>query len=96
MTSQRTHINNIKVVEHFNVPGIVSDPQRSSVPHVGSVRKDDMIRQRHLRDGVLKAQGTSTSVIVNPECPMRCDKVSNHARVREIQHLTTSDSYLTS
>ena len=30
----------------------------------------DMIRQRHLRDGFLKAQGTSTFVIVNPECPI--------------------------
>ena len=28
---------------------------------------DDMIRQRHLRDGFLKAQGTSTFAIVYPE-----------------------------
>ena len=35
---------------------------------------DDMIRQRHLRDGFLKAQGTSTFAIVNPECPIRRDK----------------------
>ena len=36
-----------------------------------SVRKDDIIRQRHLPDGFLKAQGTSTFAIVNPECPIR-------------------------
>ena len=45
-----------RVVEHINDP----DQLRSSAPHVRSVRKDDMIRQRHLRDGFLKTQGTST------------------------------------
>ena len=39
---------------------------------------DDLIRQRHLRDEFLKAQGTSTFAIVNPECPIRRDKVTNH------------------
>ena len=42
---------------------------RSSAPHVRSVRKDDIIRQRHLPDGILKTQGTSAFAIVNPECP---------------------------
>ena len=44
-----------------------------------SVRKDDIIRQRHLPDGFLKAQGTSTFAIVNPECPIRpiCRDKSN-------------------
>ena len=45
---------------------------------------DDMIRQRHLRDGFLKAQGTSPFAIVNPECPIRRDKVTNHLHVRGI------------
>ena len=36
-----------------------------------SVRKDDIIRQRHLPDGVLKAQDKLTLAIVNPECPIR-------------------------
>ena len=36
-----------------------------------SVRKDDIIRQRHLPDGVLKAQGKSAFAIVNPEYPIR-------------------------
>ena len=53
---------------------------------------DDMIRQRHLRDGFLKVQGTSTFAIVNPECPIRRDKVTNHLHVRGIQYRTTSDS----
>ena len=44
-----------------------------------SVRKDDIIRQRHLPDGFLKTQGTFTFAIVSPECPIspiRRDKVT--------------------
>ena len=55
-----------------------------------------MKRQRCLRDGFLKAQGTSTFVMVNPECPIRRDKVTNHLRARGMQYRMTSDSYLTS
>ena len=33
-------------MERVNVPGTVSDRLRSSVPHMRSVRMDDMIRQR--------------------------------------------------
>ena len=76
-----------------NVPGTVSDRLRSSGSHMRSVRLNDMIRQRHLRDGFLKAQGTSKFVIVNPECPIRRDKVTNHLHVRRIQYRTTSDSW---
>ena len=72
------------VVERLNVPGTNSGRLRSSAPHVRSVLVDDMIRQRHLRDGVLKAQGTTIFAIVNPECPIRRDKVANHLRVRGI------------
>ena len=54
---------------------------------------DNMLRQRHLRDGFLKAQDTSTFTIVNPECPIRRDKVANHLHVRGIQYRTTSDSW---
>ena len=54
---------------------------------------DDMIHQRHLLDGFLKVQGMSTFAIVNPECPMRHDKVTNHLHVRGIQYRTTSDSW---
>ena len=58
-------------MERVDVPGTVSGRLRSSVPHMRSVRIDDMIR--HLRDGFLKAQGTSTFASVNPECPIRRD-----------------------
>ena len=51
-----------------------------------------MKRQRHLRDGFLKAQCTSAFAIVNPECPICRDKVTNHLHVRRIQYRTTSDS----
>ena len=79
-------------MERVNVPGTVSGRLRSSAPHMRSVRMDDMIRQGHLRDGFLKAQGTSTFAIVNPECPILRDKVNNHLHVLMIQYGTTSDS----
>ena len=63
--------------------GTCSDRLRSSAPHMRSESMNDMIRQRHLRDGFLKARGTSTFAIVNPECPIRRDKVTNHLLVRE-------------
>ena len=80
-------------MERVNIPGTVSGRLRSSAPHMRSVRMNDMMRQRHLRDGVLKAQGTSTFAIVNPECPVCRDKVTNHLHVRRIQYRTTSDSW---
>ena len=43
---------------------------RYSALHMRSVRKDDIIRQRHLPDGFLKTQGTSIFAIVSPECPI--------------------------
>ena len=54
---------------------------------------NDMIHQRHLRDGFLKAQGTSTFGIVNSECPLCRDKVTNHLHLGRIQYRTTSDSW---
>ena len=80
-------------MERVNVPGTVSGRLRSSAPYMTSVRMNDMIRQRHLRDGFLKAQGTPTFAIVNPECPIRRDKVTNHLHVSRIQYRTTSDSW---
>ena len=80
-------------MERVNVSGTVSGRLCSDAPHMRSVRMDDMIRQRHLRDGFSKAQGTSTFAIVNPECPIRRDKVTNYLHVRRIQYRTTSDSW---
>ena len=53
-------------MERVNVPGTVSGRLRSSEPHMRNVCMNNMIHQRHLRDGLLKAQGTSTFAIVNP------------------------------
>ena len=78
-------------MERVNISGTVSGRLRSSAPHMRSVRMDDLIRQRHLRDGFLKAQGRPTFAIVNPECQIRRDKVTNHLHVRGIQYRTTSD-----
>ena len=61
-------------MERVHVPRTVSGRLRSSAPHMRSVCMNDMIRQRHLRDGFLKVQGASTFAIVNPECPIRRDK----------------------
>ena len=80
-------------MERVNVSGTVSGRLCSSAPHMRSVRMNDMIRQRHLRDGFLKAQGTSTFAIVNPECPIRRDKETTHLHVRRVQYQTTSDSW---
>ena len=79
-------------MERVNVPGTVSGRLCSSAPHMRSAM-DNMIRQRHIRDGFLKAQGTSTFAIVKPECPIRRDKVTNHLHVHRIQYRTTSDSW---
>ena len=80
-------------MERVNVSGTVSGRLRSSAPHRRSVRMNDMIRQRHLRDGFTKAQGTSTFAIVNPEYPIGRDKVTHHLHVRRIQYRTTSYSW---
>ena len=45
----------------------------------------------YLRNGFLKA--TSTFAIVNPECQIRRDKVTNHLHVRGIQYRATTDSW---
>ena len=54
------------VVKRADLKGTVSGRLCSSAPHVRSVRKDYMIRQRHVSNGFLKAQST-TLAIVNPE-----------------------------
>ena len=84
LKSHHTHINNING-SGTSVPGTVSGRLRSSAPNVISVSKNDMIRQRQLRDRFLKAKGTSTFATVNPECPIRRDKVTNRLSVRGIQ-----------
>ena len=80
-------------MERVNVPRTVSGRLCSSAPHMRSERMDDIIRQRHLRDGFLKAQGMSTFAIVIPECTKRRDKVTNHLHVRGIQYRATPDSW---
>ena len=87
-------------MERVNVPGTVSGRLLSSAPHMRSVRMNDMIRQRHLLDGFLKVQGTSTFGIVNSECPIRRDKATNHLHVQAGfstgRPQILGDSYLTS
>ena len=86
-------------MELVNVPGTVSLRLRSSAPHMRSVRMNKMIRQRHLRDGFLKAQGTSTFANVIPECPIRPIKehiICMYTRFSTGRPQILGDSYLTS
>ena len=80
-------------MERVNVPQTVSGRLHFSAAYMRSVRMDEMIRQRHLRDGFFKVQGTSIFAIVYPECPIRRDKLTNHLHLRWIQYRATSDSW---
>ena len=91
LTSQSVISTISRVVKRVDLTGTVSGCLRSSAPHVRSVPKDYMIRQRHVSNRVLKAQGASTFAIVNPEWPIRRDKVTNRFRVNRIQYQPTSD-----
>ena len=64
MTSQSVISTISRVMKRVDVIGTVSVHLRVSALHVRSVRKDYMIRQRHVSDGLLKAQGTSNFVII--------------------------------
>ena len=52
-----------RLVQRVNVTGTVDDRPRSGAPRVTSIRQDNLIRQRHLRDRFVTAQSTSYAVI---------------------------------
>ena len=49
----------IRLINCVNVTGSLSERPRSGAPRVTSVRQDNFIRQRHLRDRYLTAQSTA-------------------------------------
>ena len=84
-------------LERVNAPLTVAGRLRSIAPLVRSVRKDDIIRQRHLPNGFLKTQDTSTFAESRVSNKFNTSRQSNnHFRVCGIQYQTTPDSYLTS
>ena len=64
LTSQSVISTISSVVKRADDTGTVSGRLRSSAQHVRRVRKDYMIRQRHVSNGFLKPQGTSAHLIL--------------------------------
>ena len=73
-----------RLVQRVNMTGRVEDRPRSGAPRVTSVRQDNFIRQRHLRDRFLTAQGTSNVVVGNHGRPIHRTTVGRRLRERGI------------
>ena len=73
-----------RLMQRVNVTGTAEDRPRSGAPRVTSVRQDNFIRQRHLRDRYTTAQTTSNVVIGNRGRPIHRDTVINRLRERWI------------
>ena len=59
-----------RLVQRVRATGTFADRPRSGAPRVTSVRQDNYIRQRHLRDRFLMAESTSRLVIGNRRVPV--------------------------
>ena len=66
-----------RLVQRVNVTGTVDDRPRSDPPRVTSLRHDNLIRQRHLRDMFSTAQSMSNTVIGTHGRPIHRDTVFN-------------------
>ena len=73
-----------RLVQRVNVTGTAANRPRCGAPRVTSVRQDNFIRQRHLRDRYTTAQATSNVVIGNRGQPIHRDTVINRLRERGI------------
>lgn len=74
----------VRLVQRVNVTGSLADRPRSGAPRVTSVRQDNFIRQRHLRDRYLTAQSTADTVVGNRGRPISRNTVRNRLRDRGI------------
>ena len=54
-----------RLVQRVNFTGKVDDRPRSGPPRLTSIRQDNLIRQRHIRDKLSTAQSMSNTVIGN-------------------------------
>ena len=73
-----------RLAERFRLTGSASDRPRPGQPRVTSVRQDNYIRQRHLRDRHLNAQSTANIVVGNRGVNISSRTVRNRLRERGI------------
>ena len=59
-----------RLVRHVIVTGPFADRPRSGRPRVTSVRQDNFICQRHLRNSFVMAESTSPVVVGNSDRPI--------------------------
>ena len=71
----------LRLVQRVNFTGTVDDRPCSGPPRVTSLRQDNLIRQRHLRNKFSTAQSMSNTVIGNRGRPIHRDTVFNRLRV---------------
>lgn len=69
-----------RLVHRVNTTGSLLDRPRSGAPRVTSVRQDNYLRQRHLRDRFLTAQASSSTVIGNRGRTISPNTVRNRLR----------------
>ena len=60
-----SHSTISRLVQRVRVTGTFADRPRSGAPRVTTVRRDNYIRQRHLRNRFLTAESTTHLVIGN-------------------------------
>ena len=68
-----------RLVERINVTGTADDRPRSVASRVTSIRQDNTIRQRHLRDRSVTAQSTSHAVIRNRGKPIHSFRLRDNS-----------------
>ena len=73
------------LVHRVNVTGSLSDRSRPGAPRVTSVRQDNFIRQRHLRDRYVTAESTALTVNGNRGRTISRNTVRNRLRDRGIR-----------
>ena len=73
-----------RLVRRVRVTETFADRPRSGRPRVASVRQDNLIRQRHLRDRFVTAESTSRVVVGNRARPISRDTVRRRLMERGI------------
>jgi len=74
----------VRLIRRVRDTGTSIDRPRSGRPRVTSIRQDNYIRQRHLRDRFVTAQSTSRIVVGNRGRPISRHTVRNRLRERGI------------
>ena len=66
-----------RLVQRVNATGSLSDRPRPGAPRVTSVRQDNFLRLRHLRDRYVTAQSTASTMVGNRGRIIRRNTVRN-------------------